>query len=161
MKERQGNRATKLHNSTSALRHVSKESVETCSRGNMVAAAAAVLAAGSMSEYLDGILTYSMSDCYSKLKDLVPTIPPNKKVSKVELLQHVIDYIQDLQVELEAHPAMRNTPPPPLEKQIPTNRTPLGTIPPENTAIAADQVSHLEKSASCSWDIDSCSPRSC
>ena len=36
----------------------------------------------------------------------MPTIPPNKKVSKVELLQHVIDYILDLQLALETHPAL-------------------------------------------------------
>ncbi|EFB27332.1 hypothetical protein PANDA_015463 [Ailuropoda melanoleuca] len=29
-----------------------------------------------------------MNDCYSRLRRLVPTIPPNKKVSKVEILQH-------------------------------------------------------------------------
>lgn len=39
-------------------------------------------------------LQCDMNDCYSRLRRLVPTIPPNKKVSKVELLQHVIDYIR-------------------------------------------------------------------
>ncbi|KPP66091.1 hypothetical protein Z043_115445, partial [Scleropages formosus] len=38
-------------------------------------------------------LRYTMNDCYSRLKRLVPTIPQDKKVSKVEILQHVIDYI--------------------------------------------------------------------
>uniref|UniRef100_A0A803JGK7 DNA-binding protein inhibitor ID-4 n=1 Tax=Xenopus tropicalis TaxID=8364 RepID=A0A803JGK7_XENTR len=42
-------------------------------------------------------LLYNMNDCYSKLKELVPSIPQNKKVSKMEILQHVIDYILDLQ----------------------------------------------------------------
>ncbi|KAM9813593.1 DNA-binding protein inhibitor ID-1 [Neosynchiropus ocellatus] len=42
-----------------------------------------------------------MNSCYSKLKELVPTLPTNKKASKVEILQHVIDYIWDLQVELD------------------------------------------------------------
>uniref|UniRef100_A0A8C6EYF5 DNA-binding protein inhibitor ID-4 n=1 Tax=Marmota marmota marmota TaxID=9994 RepID=A0A8C6EYF5_MARMA len=42
---------------------------------------------------------------------LVPTIPPNKKVSKVEILQHVIDYILDLQLALETHPALLRQPP--------------------------------------------------
>ncbi|KAM9355229.1 DNA-binding protein inhibitor ID-3 [Pholidichthys leucotaenia] len=42
-----------------------------------------------------------MNDCYSKLKELVPSIPQNKSVSKVEILQHVIDYIFDLQIALE------------------------------------------------------------
>eukprot|EP00061_Rhincodon_typus_P018952 g48350.t1 len=51
-------------------------------------------------------LQYDMKDCYSKLKQLVPTIPQNKKVSKVEILQHVIDYILDLQLALETHPAL-------------------------------------------------------
>ncbi|XP_062930263.1 DNA-binding protein inhibitor ID-1 [Mobula hypostoma] len=44
---------------------------------------------------------YDMNGCYSKLKELVPTLPQNKKVSKVEILQHVIDYIWDLQLELD------------------------------------------------------------
>ncbi|MFT7816202.1 hypothetical protein Z043-115445 [Arapaima gigas] len=49
-------------------------------------------------------LRYTMNDCYSRLKRLVPTIPQDKKVSKVEILQHVIDYILDLQLALETHP---------------------------------------------------------
>ncbi|XP_074538703.1 DNA-binding protein inhibitor ID-4 [Halichoeres trimaculatus] len=51
-------------------------------------------------------LQYDMNDCYSRLKRLVPTIPQDKKVSKVEILQHVIDYILDLQLALETHPAL-------------------------------------------------------
>ncbi|KAJ0062786.1 hypothetical protein NL108_007802 [Boleophthalmus pectinirostris] len=43
-----------------------------------------------------------MNDCYSRLKALVPSIPRNKSVSQVEILQHVIDYIFDLQIVLEA-----------------------------------------------------------
>lgn len=42
-----------------------------------------------------------MNDCYSKLKELVPSIPQNKSVSQVEILQHVIDYIFDLQIALQ------------------------------------------------------------
>ncbi|KAG8445606.1 hypothetical protein GDO86_010402 [Hymenochirus boettgeri] len=49
-------------------------------------------------------LLYNMNDCYSKLKELVPSIPQNKKVSKMEILQHVIDYILDLQLALDSHP---------------------------------------------------------
>lgn len=43
-----------------------------------------------------------MNDCYSRLKELVPSIPQDKSVSQVEILQHVIDYIFDLQIALEA-----------------------------------------------------------
>lgn len=44
----------------------------------------------------------------SKLKDLVPFMPKNRKLSKLEIIQHVIDYICDLQSELETHPEMNN-----------------------------------------------------
>ncbi|KAM8976354.1 DNA-binding protein inhibitor ID-3 [Pelodytes ibericus] len=46
-----------------------------------------------------GIL-YDMNDCYSKLRELVPGIPQGSKLSQVEILQHVIDYIFDLQIVL-------------------------------------------------------------
>ncbi|XP_060692134.1 DNA-binding protein inhibitor ID-1 [Hemiscyllium ocellatum] len=52
------------------------------------------------------MLLYDMNGCYTKLKELVPTLPQNKKVSKVEILQHVIDYIWDLQLELDDQPGM-------------------------------------------------------
>lgn len=44
---------------------------------------------GAMKEYLD------------KLKELVPHCPKNRNVSKLELIQHVIDYINDLQETLQ------------------------------------------------------------
>uniref|UniRef100_A0A3Q2FM92 DNA-binding protein inhibitor ID-4 n=1 Tax=Cyprinodon variegatus TaxID=28743 RepID=A0A3Q2FM92_CYPVA len=55
-------------------------------------------------------LLYNMNDCYSKLKELVPSILQNKNVSKMEILQHVIDYILDLQIALDSslhHPSAR------------------------------------------------------
>ncbi|XP_028848786.1 DNA-binding protein inhibitor ID-2a [Denticeps clupeoides] len=48
-------------------------------------------------------LLYNMNDCYSKLKELVPSIPQNRSVSKMEILQHVIDYILDLQIALDSN----------------------------------------------------------
>lgn len=42
----------------------------------------------------------------SKLQDLVPFMPKNRKISKLEVIQHVIDYIWDLQSALENHPAV-------------------------------------------------------
>ncbi|XP_061651621.1 DNA-binding protein inhibitor ID-3 [Phyllopteryx taeniolatus] len=48
-----------------------------------------------------------MNDCYSRLAALVPSIPRNKTVSQVEILQHVIDYIFDLQIALEAEETPR------------------------------------------------------
>lgn len=42
----------------------------------------------------------------SKLQDLVPFMPKNRKISKLEVIQHVIDYICDLQSALENHPGV-------------------------------------------------------
>ena len=42
----------------------------------------------------------------SKLKDLVPFMPKNRKLTKLEVIQNVIDYICALQNALETHPAV-------------------------------------------------------
>ncbi|XP_055041367.1 DNA-binding protein inhibitor ID-2b [Misgurnus anguillicaudatus] len=49
-------------------------------------------------------LLYNMNDCYSRLTELVPSLPQNRSVSKMEILQHVIDYILDLQITLDQNP---------------------------------------------------------
>ncbi|XP_063703754.1 protein extra-macrochaetae [Culicoides brevitarsis] len=38
----------------------------------------------------------------SKLKELVPFMPKNRKISKLEVIQHVIEYIVDLQSALDS-----------------------------------------------------------
>ncbi|XP_073424275.1 DNA-binding protein inhibitor ID-2 [Dendrobates tinctorius] len=77
-------------------------------------------------------LLYNMNDCYSKLKELVPSIPQNKKVSKMEILQHVIDYILDLQIALDSHPSIVTLHHPRLASPA-SSRSPLTTI---NTDIS-------------------------
>ncbi|XP_022920312.1 protein extra-macrochaetae [Onthophagus taurus] len=42
----------------------------------------------------------------SKLKDLVPFTPKNRKLTKLEVIEHAIAYILDLQSALETHPAV-------------------------------------------------------
>ncbi|TRZ25373.1 hypothetical protein HGM15179_001691 [Zosterops borbonicus] len=82
-------------------------------------------------------LQCDMNDCYSRLRKLVPTIPPNKRVSKVEILQHVIDYILDLQLALETHPALlRQQAPPALH----AGSCPAGTPRTPLTALNTDPV---------------------
>lgn len=58
---------------------------------------------------------------------MVPDMPTNRRVSKVEILQHVIDYIQDLESALEM-PNWQST----ASEETPTNnrgpRVPLSTI---------------------------------
>lgn len=55
----------------------------------------------SRSALLEQGCIYNMSDCYERLRAMVPHIPVNRRMSKVEILQHVIDYIQDLESALE------------------------------------------------------------
>ncbi|XP_069969959.1 uncharacterized protein [Penaeus vannamei] len=43
-----------------------------------------------------------------KLREIVPHIPRNRKVTRLELIQHVIDYICDLQHALEDHPGLKD-----------------------------------------------------
>ncbi|XP_034440847.1 DNA-binding protein inhibitor ID-1 [Hippoglossus hippoglossus] len=78
------------------------------------------------------VFLQDMNNCYSKLKELVPTLPTNKKASKVEILQHVIDYIWDLQVELDE---------PEKSRQLTASgvaRTPLTTLNAELASIAVE-----------------------
>jgi len=45
-----------------------------------------------------------MLACLKQLQLLVPTVPPNTQLSQVQLLQHVIDYILDLELTLDYEP---------------------------------------------------------
>jgi len=77
------------------------------------------------------VFLQDMNSCYSKLKELVPTLPTNKKASKVEILQHVIDYIWDLQVELDEPEKSRHG-----AASLP--RTPLTTLNAELASISVE-----------------------
>lgn len=44
----------------------------------------------------------------SKLKDLVPYMPKNRKISNFEVIRYVIDYICDLQNALDTNPAVNS-----------------------------------------------------
>ncbi|KAF6210713.1 hypothetical protein GE061_013820 [Apolygus lucorum] len=58
----------------------------------------------------------------TRLKDLVPFMPKNRKLSKLEVIQYVIDYICDLQEALEAPGSLLKTP------TAPNPRQPLGVL---------------------------------
>ncbi|UYV77033.1 Transposase [Cordylochernes scorpioides] len=68
----------------------------------------------------------------SKLKDLVPNMPRNRKLSKLEIIQYVIDYILDLQMALQA-------PKPPVSNP---SRQPLCAL--STTANTYCSATHLE-----------------
>uniref|UniRef100_A0A3Q3XD18 DNA-binding protein inhibitor ID-4 n=1 Tax=Mola mola TaxID=94237 RepID=A0A3Q3XD18_MOLML len=97
-------------------------------------------------------LQHDMNDCYSRLKRLVPTIPQDKKVSKVEILQHVIDYILDLQLALETHPSLHKQQPrqSPAPASAPS-RTPLTVLNVDHHQVRSGRVgpvtSHSEMSS--------------
>uniref|UniRef100_A0A7N9CN91 DNA-binding protein inhibitor ID-4 n=1 Tax=Macaca fascicularis TaxID=9541 RepID=A0A7N9CN91_MACFA len=104
------------------------------------AAAARCKAAEAAADEPALCLQCDMNDCYSRLRRLVPTIPPNKKVSKVEILQHVIDYILDLQLALETHPALLRQPPPPAPPHHPAGTCPAAPPRTPLTALNTDPV---------------------
>lgn len=85
------------------------------------------------------VLLYDMNGCYSRLKELVPTLPQNRKVSRVEILQHVIDYIWDLELELNSESHVGT----PGGRGLPA-RAPLSTLNGEIGALAAEVRSELE-----------------
>jgi len=65
---------------------------------------------GKIKKCRDPAVTEEMQMYFSKLQELVPFMPKNRKLSKLQIIQCVIDYICDLQFALETqHPAMRNT----------------------------------------------------
>jgi len=67
-----------------------------------------------------------MQSLLAKLKELVPNIPRNKKLSKLEIIQYVIDYIFDLQFALESHPiSSNNSSHMSSSPSSPSNRQPL------------------------------------
>ncbi|XP_002414917.3 DNA-binding protein inhibitor ID-4 [Ixodes scapularis] len=75
-----------------------------------------------------------MQSLLAKLKELVPNMPRNKKLSKLEIIQNVIDYILDLQIALETHPATRSSHP--AGSSTSPARQPLGVLSPSSNAVA-------------------------
>lgn len=63
------------------------------------------IASGRVSRHRDGE-NAEIQMYISKLKDLVPFMPKNRKLSKLEVIHNVIQYICDLQTALDTHPAV-------------------------------------------------------
>jgi hypothetical protein len=70
-----------------------------------------------------------MQECFLKLKDLVPGLCHEQKMTKVQVLQAVIDYILELEITLDFDPleAAKNL----VQQQANQERKPLA----ENTHI--------------------------
>ncbi|XP_032810759.1 DNA-binding protein inhibitor ID-2 [Petromyzon marinus] len=68
-------------------------------------------AAAAVHRLAEERLLYDMKGCYSRLSQLVPTLATTgRKASRMEILQHVIDYILDLQVALDEGPVEEGAP---------------------------------------------------
>lgn len=103
----------------------------------------------------------------SKLKDLVPFMPKNRKLSKLEVIQNVIDYICDLQNALESHPAVNAFDPvqalashsslEALESAPVGPRQPLGVRPSPNTILAMANALNVPVSSAVSPNSSSSS----
>lgn len=112
-----------------------------CATGASVPA----IASGRVQRHRDGE-NAEIQMYLSKLKDLVPFMPKNRKLSKLEVIQNVIDYICDLQNALESHPAVNSFDPvqalasqqaaEPMESTPVGPRQPLGVRPSPNMILA-------------------------
>lgn len=74
-----------------------------CSTGASVPS----IASGRVSRHRDGE-NAEIQMYISKLKDLVPFMPKNRKLSKLEVITNVIQYICDLQTALDSDPAVND-----------------------------------------------------
>lgn len=88
-----------------------------------------VAGGGAISKSRREVDAEEIQACLYKLRDLVPNVPRNKKLSKLEIIQSVIDYIVDLQCALDMDPETIGT-----QLSAPTSnnnhhRQPLGSIP--------------------------------
>jgi DNA-binding protein inhibitor ID, other len=120
-----------------------------CSTGASVPS----IASGRVSRHRDGE-NAEIQMYISKLKDLVPFMPKNRKLSKLEVIQHVIQYICDLQTALDTHPAVnefdaaailagQNQ----LLEQV-SPRQPLHVRPSPNTILPSNHTNNSSSSSS-------------
>jgi len=101
---------------------------ELAARLSQVVEAGRVSKGGQQGGRRDELNKAEMQALLAKLKELVPNMPRGKKLSKLEIIQNVIDYILDLQIALETHP--RNQ-----QQRVPVtpafvHRQPLGVLTP-------------------------------
>lgn len=75
-------------------------------RTSTMSATTAVAAAGKITKHKRDVENEEIRAYLCKLKELVPFMPKNRRLSKLEVIQYVIDYICDLQQALEAHPTI-------------------------------------------------------
>lgn len=50
----------------------------------------------------------AMEMLFEKLVHMIPSIPKDQKLTKLQILRHVIEYIQELEAQVEFHPENEN-----------------------------------------------------
>lgn len=113
---------------------------------------AGAINSGRISKQKKDIENEAIQMYLSKLKDLVPFMPKNRKLSKLEVIQHVIDYICDLQSALETHPAVNAFDAATVLNQKKSQaavspRQPLGLRPSPNTILSPCEAPVLQNIA--------------
>ncbi|XP_041987191.1 protein extra-macrochaetae [Aricia agestis] len=132
---------------------------------NMCATGASVpaIASGRVQRHRDGE-NAEIQMYLSKLRNLVPFMPKNRRISRLEVIQNVIDYICDLQSALENHPAVgqfeAEAALTPCTSPAKPRRSPLGPRPAPNTILPTEKTTsshnlHMELEKH-DQDRDSC-----
>ncbi|XP_013777796.1 protein extra-macrochaetae-like [Limulus polyphemus] len=103
-----------------------------------------------------------MQQLLGKLKDLVPNMPKNKRLSKLEIIQNVIDYIFDLQIALESDSVSRKSDSSSYGSTYGSDsvRQPLGVLSPAtNSAYSLQEEMSIDISPSHLPDLQFLPPR--
>lgn len=79
------------------------KSVPACRASNGASSPAAAVSGGRVHRKRGDLEDEKIQKYLAKLKDLVPLIPKDKRISRLEVIHHVIDYICDLEDMLENH----------------------------------------------------------
>lgn len=74
---------------------------------------------------------------YARLKDLVPGVPRDRKLSNLEIIQNAIDYIAELEIAVKTHPATTYYSSRAAETSASAVRQPFGVLPPSSNVITS------------------------
>ncbi|KAK8781538.1 hypothetical protein V5799_017123 [Amblyomma americanum] len=89
-----------------------------------------------------------MHSLFIRLTDLVPGMPRNRKLSKLEIIENTIDYITELEIALKVHPATAYSSHA-AETSANAVRQPFGVLPPSSNVTVSsprsEQVTATDK----------------
>lgn len=122
------------------------KSVPLCRNNNSNGASTGAVTGGRVQRKRGDLEDEKIQKYLAKLKDLVPLIPKDKRISRLEVIHHVIDYICDLEDMLENHRSVNAdavhsaAAAVMLSSSVAAVRQPLGIISTPNALAAAAAV---------------------